>query len=96
MLEIKQMSEILEDFARQFTVGEIDREFFSDFLIYNDIGLPLAQCIVYKLVEPTQEGRAVVLETWVNLCELLDIDSTQEYEDFDEMLDVFEDGIDED
>jgi hypothetical protein len=90
MLEIEKMSEILEDFARQFTVGEIDREFFSDFLIYNDLGLPLAQCIVYNLANLTSEGRAVILETWINMCELLDIDPNEDYEDFDEMIDEFE------
>lgn len=87
MLDIEKISEILEDFARQFTSGEVDREFFSDFLIYNDLGLPLAQCIVYGLAKPTQEGTAVILETWKNMCDLLDIDSTVDYEDFDECLD---------
>lgn len=87
MLDIEKISEILEDFARQFTTGEVDREFFSDFLIYNDLGIPLAQCVVYGLATPTQEGSAVILETWNNMCSLLDIDPTEEYEDFDDCID---------
>lgn len=86
MLEINEMSEILEDFARQFTTGEVDREFFSDFLIYNDLGLPLAQCVVYGLAKPTTEGNAVILETWNSMCNLLEIDPNDDYDDFDEMI----------
>ena len=87
MLDIEKISEILEDFARQFTTGEVDREFFSDFLIYNDLGIPLAQCVVYGLAKPTMEGNSVILETWKNMCDLLEIDSTIDYEDFDDCID---------
>lgn len=90
MLNVEEISKIIEDFARQFTTGEIDREFFSDFLMYNDLGVPLAQCVVYELVTPTQEGNSVILETWKNLCDLLDVDSTVDYEDFDEMVEEAE------
>lgn len=86
MLEIKEIAEIIEDFSRQFTTGEVDMEFFSDFLIYNDLGVPLAQCVVYGLANPTSEGNAVILETWTNLCALLEIDPNEDYEDFDEMI----------
>ena len=91
MLDIEKISEILEDFARQFTSGEVDREFFSDFLIYNDLGVPLAQCVVYGLAKPTGEGSAVILETWKNMCDLLEIDSTVDYEDFDDCIDESDD-----
>lgn len=95
MLEIKEISEIIEDFSRQFTTGEVDRDFFSDFLIYNDLGLPLAQCVVYGLATPTTEGNAVILETWVNLCDLLGIDPNQYYEDFDDMIEESEEDEEE-
>lgn len=91
-LELKCM--ILEEFSRDFTVGELDREFFSDFVIYNDLGLPLAQSVVYKLADLTEEGTRVIEETWINLCDLLELDPEEEYDDFEEMLDLFESDID--
>lgn len=90
MLEIEEISHIIEDFSRQFTAGEIDRDFFSDFIIYNDMGVPLAQSVVYNLATLTEQGRAAVLETWQELCVLLEIDPLKEYEDFDDCLDEAE------
>lgn len=87
-LELKCM--ILEEFSRDFTVGELDREFFSDFVIYNDLGLPLAQSVVYKLADLTEEGTRVIEETWHNLCDLLDLDPLEEYLSLDEMIDIYE------
>lgn len=94
-MDLEQKCAVLEEFSRAFTTGEIDREFFSDFVIYNDLGLPLAQGLVYGLAELTDQGEKQVEETWVQLCELLFLDPTEEYEDFDEMLDIFEDEIDD-
>ena len=95
MLEVNKIAEILEDFCRQYTVAEIDRDFFSDFLIYNDMGIPIAQAVVYGLVNTTVEGNSVILETWVNMCELLGIDPNIDYEDFDDCLDEAELDIDD-
>lgn len=89
-MEIKKISEILEEFSRMYTIGEIERDFFSDFLIYNDMGLPLAQAVVYGLANPTLEGNALIYETWTNMCELLDIDPNNDYEDFDDCLEEYE------
>ena len=91
-LELKCM--ILEEFSRDFTVGELDREFFSDFVIYNDLGLPLSQAIVYKLADLTEDGIKLIEETWYNLCDLLDLDPLEEYLSLDEMIDIFEDDED--
>lgn len=85
---------ILEQFSKQFTIGEIDREFFGDFVLYNDLGVPLASLIVYGLADATSEGQAIIDETWTHLCELLDLDPEDDYDDFDEMLDLFEEDLD--
>ncbi len=53
-MTIEKISEILEEFAREFTAGNLDREFFTDFVIYNDLGIPLAQTVVYGLSKPTE------------------------------------------
>lgn len=93
-MEFEQKCVIIEEVARDFTVGDLDREFFSDFIIYNDLGLPLAQIIVYDLGTLNNEGKNVVEETWKELCLLLDVDPDDEYDDLDEMIEAggFEDN----
>ena len=90
-MDIKKISEILEEFARDFTTGELDREFFKDFVIYNDLGIPLAQAVTYELAEPTEAGEEVIVETWNNFCNMLDVDPDGEYEDLDDLIDQYED-----
>jgi hypothetical protein len=81
---------ILEELSKAFTFGELDRDFFSEFVIYNDLGLPLAQMVVYDLGTLNDGGEKIIEETWVALCELLDLDPTEEFEDLDDMLDEYE------
>lgn len=90
-MDIEDISKILEEFARDFTTGDLDRDFFSDFVIYNDLGVPLAQAVVYELATPTKEGESLIIETWNNLCELLEVNPLEEYEDLDDLLDSSED-----
>lgn len=85
-MDIESISKILEEFSRDFTIGNIDREYFSDFVIYNDMGIPLAQSIVYDLAMPTEEGKSLIVETWNNLCEILGADPEEEYDDLDDVF----------
>lgn len=89
-MDIEKISSIIEEFSRDFTFGDLDREFFSDFVMKNDMGIPLAQSVVYQLATPTMEGRALILETWTDLCELLEVDPDYDYEDLDDVFDQIE------
>lgn len=93
-MEFEHKCVIIEEVARDFTAGDLDIELFSDFIIYNDLGLPLAQTVVYDLGTLNNEGRKVVQETWKELCLLLDIDPDEEYDDLDDMIEAG--GFDED
>ena len=92
-MEFEQKCAIIEEVARDFTIGELDREFFADFIIYNDLGLPLAQIVTYNLGTLNGEGKKVVEETWKGLCLLLDADPDEEYFDLDDIIEAggFED-----
>jgi len=89
-MDLEQKCAILEEFSRMFTTGDIDRDFFSDFVIYNDMGLPLAQGLAYNLCTLTEEGQKIVEETWAGLCDTLLLERDWEYLSFDEMLDIFD------
>lgn len=65
-------------------------ENLSDFIEYNDIGLPMAHYIAEKLVEPTAQGRIYIDETFELLLQVLGIPDDL-YDDFGHMMQVFED-----
>lgn len=62
-------------------------EQFSDFIEYNDIGLPLAYYIHTDLVTPTDQAKMFVEETFNLLCAALGLDVDGEYESLNEMFD---------
>lgn len=60
-------------------------EDFTDFIEYNDLGLPLAYAISNGIVESTQLAKAFIDETFDLLLAGLEIEDTG-FEDFDEVL----------
>ncbi len=62
-------------------------EQFSDFIEYNDIGLPLAYYVHTDLVKPNDQAILYVEETFNLLCAALDLDLEGNYETLNEMFD---------
>jgi len=58
---------------------------YSDFIAYNDLGLPLAYAITSDIVSVTERATAFIEETFANLLASLDIEDIG-YEDLDSML----------
>ena len=63
-----------------------DEEPMQDFMEYNDLALPLAFAINEGIVEETKQAKAYIEEAWLMLCDFLKIDSNQDYESLDEMM----------
>lgn len=59
---------------------------FSDFIQYNDIGLPLAYFVHTELVEPAEKAVQFIEETYNLLCAALDLDLDGDYENLNEMF----------
>ena len=62
-------------------------EQFSDFIEYNDIGLPLAYYVHTDLVKPNDQAILYVEETFNLLCAALNLDLEGNYETLNEMFD---------
>lgn len=58
---------------------------FSDFIEYNDLGLPLAFALKEDLVKPTVRSKGLVNETFGLLLGILQLEDTG-FESLDEML----------
>ena len=61
-----------------------DKE-LSDFIEYNDIGLPLAYFVFNELVNPTEQAEMYIDETYHLLVYSLGVED-KEYSNLDEML----------
>lgn len=83
---------ILSDLWTQY---KTDKE-FADFFEYNDLGLPLAFMIEQKIVESTPVAQVYIEETFELLCESLGLDSDDEYESIEEMLELQADSEEDD
>jgi hypothetical protein len=69
-------------------------EGFTDFIEYNDIGLPLAYAVTKGLAEVNSVGESLIEETFSLLLEGLGLDDTG-FDSLDEVLDAntfLEDG----
>ena len=62
-----------------------DDEEFTDFVEYNDLGLPLAYLLAEGIVTSTNKTEVFVNETWDLFLEALDIPDTG-FTNLDEML----------
>lgn len=86
-MDIEDRCALIEEFVREYGKYEFaDRSIdFIEFMTYNDLGIPLAQSIVYSLAELTEEGEGLIEETWLNLCNMVDTDPEGEYESIYDM-----------
>jgi hypothetical protein len=88
-MELEQKAKIIEEFVRDFFNSPelYDSDEMKDFIIYNDLGVPMAQGLIYELIEDlTQEGETLIQETWENLCGVFDADPDDEYETLDDVV----------
>lgn len=70
--DFSNISEILAKLYIQYR----DDSTFSDFIEYNDVGLPLAYLTAENLCEPSEDGRRYVIETWDLFLSALEIKDT--------------------
>lgn len=66
-----------------------DTEGFKQFIAYNDIGLPLAYMMTYKIATPTEIGDKFVDEAFDLLLATLDVEDTG-FETLEDILSMSE------
>ena len=69
-----------------------DDEDFLDFISYNDLGLPLAYGITNNLAKLTENGEAIINETWNLLLAGLSIEEDIGFETLDKLFEYVEDA----
>ena len=95
--ERRNEPEVATEFQNKCSIlGELwlnyrDDEEFSDFIEYNDLGLPLAYAISSGIVENTEKATGFIDEAWALLLAGLDIEEDTGFEDLDDLLQT--DGV---
>jgi len=85
------------EFIEEFAKRSIEAGVYKDFITYNDLGIPLAVCVVAELVELKNDSQKIIDETFTLMCELLELDPNVEYADFDDFMagSNYEEGTEE-
>lgn len=76
--------EILNDFY----MDNSGTEEYDDFISMNDLGFPAAVLVMNGGAILTEVGDSFVNQTWIALCELLEVDHMGEYSSIDEMMEM--------
>lgn len=63
-----------------------DEDDFSDFVEYNDLGLPLAYGISEELIKSTPKAEIFINETWDLFIQALEADPDEAYESLEDLL----------
>ena len=71
----------------QFWMEYRDVDSFEEFIMYNDIGMPMAFAFAEKLAKPTSEGIKFIDETFDLFLGLLDIEDAA-YESLEDILEA--------
>lgn len=74
--------EILNDFYMDYSGSDQ----YADFIEIHDLGLPAAVLSFNGSATLTEIGIKNVEETWIDFCELLEIDHYGEYESLESMI----------
>jgi hypothetical protein len=80
--KFKHKCEILADIWLNYR----NDEDFTDFIVYNDLGLPLAYAISEGIVEKTALAKTFVEETFDLLLAGLEVEDDTGFKNLDEML----------
>lgn len=76
------------EFIEEFAKRSIEAGVYKDFITYNDLGIPLAVCVVAELVDIKNDAQTIIDETYSLMCELLEVDPDKEYADFEDFMSV--------
>lgn len=83
--DFSKVCEILSDLWMDYR----EDEEFSDFIEYNDIGLPLAYAFANDIAKPSDIGKGMVEETWALFLTGFDLEDTG-FDSLDDILGIAE------
>ena len=76
------------EIIRDFTETALMEDAYPNFIIVNDLGCAFAIGVAGDMLTLNERGTRWVEETWVDLCNRLEIDMYGNYSSLDHMLDL--------
>ena len=79
---------ILGDFWLNYRQAIVGNTAWEEFFQYNDVALPLSYMHSQGLatIVEDSEGPSFIEDTWIMLCEYIDVDPDDDYVDLDDMF----------
>ena len=90
-MDILKKIELINEFAAQYL--DSPEQDFQIFFRINNLGVPFCIGITNGYISLNNQGHFIIEETWVNMCEFFDIDPEDEYEDFYDLIDSSDFGL---
>ena len=81
-MDTAKKCELIEEFATRAKKAGV----YKDFIEYNDLGIPLATCLVAELVDIKNDAKEIIDETYLQMCKVLEVDPDKEYSEFDDLV----------
>jgi hypothetical protein len=70
----------------EFTTRAKKAGVYKDFVEYNDLGIPLATCVVAELVDIKNDAKEIIDETYLEMCKVFEVNPNKEYSSFDALV----------
>jgi len=74
------------ELIEEFTTKAIKSGVYKEFTEYNDLGIPLATCVVAELVDIKNDAKEIIDETYLQMCKVLEVNPNKEYSSFDDLV----------
>ena len=79
-MDTTKKCELIEEFTTRAKQAGV----YKDFIEYNDLGIPLATCVVAELADIKNDAKEIIDETYLQMCKVLEVDPDKEYSEFDD------------
>ena len=82
MATVQQVTDIMGEFYSR----ELESELYQPFFDCNDIGMPVAFMCWRGMATPTEKSTYYLNSTWIEFCEMFEIDPLCQFDTLDEFL----------
>ena len=85
MMSILEKARLVNEFAGEYMTEQNDLE-LELFFTVNNLGIPFSIGLTNNFITLEKSGEEIIEETWIDLCNLMDLDPNEEYKDIWQMI----------
>ena len=86
MVDFEKMTEILYEFISE-EYDNTSTDAFDTFFEFNNLAIPYVIGLANDHIMVTEEGKRIIKETYIELCEIFNTDPNEDYESLSDLSD---------